>query len=164
MLLVWAVWWGGLCFYAVVVIPIATEIVGSVEQGFITQRVTQWHNALSGLFLLCVLKEAFRTRRTAMWAFAAALSIIDIGLVVWHSRLTAMMDFQHRTVSSDFYTEHAEYLWITAAEWALGIAIPIWFLTTGIADRLLPLTHLQNRFPETAEPILVSPISNDITP
>ena len=128
MLLVWAAWWGGLCFYAVVVIPIATEIVGSVEQGFISQRVTQWHNALSGLFLLCVFTEAFRTRSTALWAFAAVLSIIDIGLVVWHSRLTSMIDFQHRTVSSDFYTEHAVYLWITTAEWAMGIVIPIWLL------------------------------------
>ena len=128
MLLVWAAWWGGLCFYAVVVIPIATEIVGSVEQGFISQRVTQWHNALSGLFLLCLFTEAFRTRSTALWAFAAALSFIDIGLVVWHSRLTGMMDFQHWTVSSDFYTEHAVYLWITAAEWVLGIMIPIWLL------------------------------------
>ena len=164
MLLVWAAWWGGLCFYALVVIPIATEIVGSVEQGFITQRVTQWHNALSGLFLLCVLTEAFRTRRTALWAFAASLSIIDIGLAVWHSRLTDMMDFQHRTVSSDFYTEHATYLWITAVEWALGIVIPIWFLPTGIAGRLPPLTHLKNRLPETAEPIQESPISNDVAP
>ena len=41
LLLVWAAWWGGLCFYAVVVVPIGTELIGSVEQGFITQRVTQ---------------------------------------------------------------------------------------------------------------------------
>lgn len=33
-------WWGGLCFYAVVIVPIGTEVIGSVEQGFITQRVT----------------------------------------------------------------------------------------------------------------------------
>ena len=132
LLLVWAAWWGGLCFYAVVVVPIGTELIGSVEQGLITQRVTQWHNGLSGLFLLCVLAEAFRTRRTALWAFAAALSIVDIALFLWHSRLTAMIDFQHRTVSSNFYAEHAVYLWITAAEWALGIVIPIWLLPTTV--------------------------------
>ena len=37
LLLVWAAWWGGLCFYAMVVVPIGTELIGSVEQGLITQ-------------------------------------------------------------------------------------------------------------------------------
>src|SRR5215471_8442423 len=50
--LAWGVWWGGLCFYAVVVVPIGTEEIGAVEQGFITQRVTWWHNLISGAFLV----------------------------------------------------------------------------------------------------------------
>ena len=61
LLLVWAPWWGGLCFYAVVVVPVGTELIGSVEQGFITQRVTQWHNAWTGLFLVFLLIKATRT-------------------------------------------------------------------------------------------------------
>jgi len=52
LMLAWGMWWGGLCFYAVVVVPIGTEDIGSVEPGFITQRVTQWHNALTGFFLV----------------------------------------------------------------------------------------------------------------
>ncbi|MFM8571811.1 MAG: hypothetical protein ACKOAU_09465 [Pirellula sp.] len=41
--ILWGLWWGGLSFYAIVVVPIGTEQIGSVAQGFITQRVTQWH-------------------------------------------------------------------------------------------------------------------------
>lgn len=135
LLLVWAAWWGGLCFYAVVVVPIGTELVGSVEQGFITQRVTQWHNGLSWLFLVCLLIEAGRRRSRKLWVIAAMLAIIDIALVVWHARLTAMMDFKHQGVPSSFYAQHAIYLWITAAEWLLGMAMPIW---------VVPLTNYVN--------------------
>ena len=126
LLLAWGIWWGGLCFYAVVVVPIGTEVIGGVEQGFITQRVTQWHNAITGFFLVGLLVEASRRRSRALWTVGAALTIIEIGLIVWHARLTSMMDFQQQTVPSHFYREHATYLWITATEWLLGIAIPLW--------------------------------------
>ncbi len=126
LLLVWAAWWGGLCFYAAVVVPIGTELIGSVEQGFITQRVTQWHNGLSGLFLVGLLIEAFRQRSRGLWAIAVVLAIIDIALVVWHAKLTGMMDFQQQAVPGSFYAQHAIYLWITGVEWLMGMAMPIW--------------------------------------
>ena len=126
LLLVWAAWWGGLCFYAVVVVPIGTELIGSVEQGFITQRVTQWHNGLSGLFLVSLLIEAIRRRRRELWAIVVVLAIIDIALVVWHAKLTGMIDFKQQAVPGSFYAQHAIYLWITLAEWLLGITMPIW--------------------------------------
>ncbi len=126
--LLWAAWWGGLCFYAVVVVPIGTNLIGSVEQGFITQRVTQWHNGLSGVFLVCLLIEACRRRSPALWGIAAVLAIIDIALVVWHAKLTGMMDFQQHAVPGRFYSQHAIYLWMTACEWLLGVAMPIWIL------------------------------------
>ncbi len=128
LLLVWAAWWGGLSFYAVVVVPIGTYLIGSEEQGFITQRVTQWHNGLSCLFLICLLIEVTRRRRPALWSIAAVLAIIDIALVVWHAKLTQMMDFQQHVVPGSFYSQHAIYLWITACEWLLGMAMPIWII------------------------------------
>lgn len=128
LLLVWAAWWGGLGFYAVIVVPIGTDILGSVEQGFVTQRVTQWHNGLSGLVLLCLLIEASRRRNRWLWAMAAALGIVTLALAVWHTKLTELMDLQQRAISTDFYAPHAIYLWITAAEWLVGLAMPVLIL------------------------------------
>jgi hypothetical protein len=126
LLLVWAAWWGGLSFYALVVVPIGTDLIGSVEQGFITQRVTRIHNAITGVFVVCLLVEAFRTRGRILWIMSGTLVITTILLVVWHSHLTGMMDFQQQTVPRRFYSEHAVYLWVTAIEWAIGMAIPVW--------------------------------------
>ncbi len=68
------------------------------EQGFITQRVTQWHNRLSWLFLACLMIEAGRRRSYGLWGMAAALAVTDIALVVWHALLTGMMDFKQHVV------------------------------------------------------------------
>ena len=125
LLIVWAVWWGGLCFYAIVVVPIGTELIGSAEQGFITQRVTDWHNVLTGVFLACLIIDAFRKHSSVLWSAVIVLAIIEIGLVAWHWHLTRMMDFDNQSVTGNFYAQHAIYLWITAAEWLLGIVIPI---------------------------------------
>ena len=121
----WAIWWGGLSFYAIVVVPIGTELIGSVEQGFITQRVTLWHNGLSILFVICLAIEAYSRKSRVLWVVFSLLMIIDIALVVGHAKLTSQMDFKHQSVPSGFYAQHAYYLWITAAEWVLGMAIPL---------------------------------------
>ena len=125
LLLIWAAWWGGLCFYALVVVPIGTELIGSIEQGFITQRVTGWHNALTGVFLVCLLIEAYRNPNRTLWSVVVALAITEVALVVWRSHLTGIMDFDQQTVPNEFYSQHAIYLWITAAECLLGMAMPI---------------------------------------
>lgn len=138
LLIVWATWWGGLCFYAIVVVPISTDLIGSVEQGFITQRVTVWHNVLTGVFLACLIIQAFRKSTRVLWSAAFMLAIIEIGLVAWHWHLTSMMDFDNQSVPGNFYSEHAIYLWITGAEWLLGMLIAMIFVadnTSGICER-----------------------------
>ncbi|MDB5389796.1 MAG: hypothetical protein JWM11_5442 [Planctomycetaceae bacterium] len=129
LILIWATWWGGLNFYALVVVPIGTELIGSVEQGFITQKVTQAHNAITVLFVICLLIEAYRRRHRMLWSTAIALLVITIGLISWHVHLTSMMDFEQQSVPGRFYSEHAVYLWLTAFEWGLGLLIPVWFLS-----------------------------------
>ena len=37
------------------------------------------------------------------------------------------LDFNQQNVESSFYSLHAIYLWITAAEWLLGLLLP-WIL------------------------------------
>ena len=146
--ILWSCWWGGLTFYALVVVPIGTEVIGNVEQGFITQRVTGWHNALTATFVLAVVVNAYRRRNKALWGFAATLSLILIALVIWHARLTSTMDFRNQTVPATFYAQHAIYLWFTAAEWALGIIIPIWLFPVWFSGNAsFPDAHLRKSFP-----------------
>ncbi len=160
LLLIWASWWGGLCFYAVVVVPIGTELIGSVEQGFITQRVTQWHNALTGLFLVLLLIEAIRRRSRRLWIVGAMLAVTDIALVICHAKLTGMMDFKQQTVPDSFYDQHAVYLWLIACEWLLGIAMPIWIVPIAAEIKLQSCDRLDRRFVKKVESTHDAMISN----
>jgi hypothetical protein len=125
--IVWAMWWGGLSFYAIVVVPIGTEQIGSVDQGFITQQVTYWHNVLCVVFSACLIAEAYRRKSRLHGIVAMLLAVLTAMLIAGHILLTKQMNFDEKSVPSDFYTRHAMYLWITAAEWFLGLTIPVLF-------------------------------------
>ena len=127
VLIVWALWWGGLSFYAIIVVPIGTEQIGSVAQGFVTQRVTQWHNALAVLMTLVLAAQAYWFSSRMLWLASGLLAILTALLLAGHAVLTTQMDFNQQTVESSFYSQHAIYLWITAAEWFLGLLLP-WLL------------------------------------
>ncbi len=124
LLIIWSTWWGGLSFYAIVVVPIGTEIIGSVEQGFITQQVTWWHNWILAFLVACLGIEALCRRSKLLFAVVASLLVVDLILFIDHAYLTSQMDFVRKSVLSRFYSQHGFYLWITAAEWSVGIAIP----------------------------------------
>lgn len=120
--LLFAAWWGGLTFYAAVVVPIGTRQLGSLEQGFVTQQVTRWHNTLLAAMTFYLLIES---RRRPRWfrMIVGGLLLVQAGLWLQHQQLTALMDTTSQSVTDDFYAEHAIYLWLTTAEWLLGIAI-----------------------------------------
>ena len=124
-ILLFAAWWGGLSFYAIVVVPIGTDQIGSVEQGFITQQVTRWHNALLIAMTAFLMIEAWWRRNRWLWIIVAGMTLIAVTLLFEHARLTGMMDFANQTVPSGFYQQHAIYLWLTAAEWLLGIFVAL---------------------------------------
>ena len=122
--LIYAIWWGGLVFYAGFVVPIATHQIGSTGQGFISQQVTDIHNALLTVVIFCLFIESWWQQRRRLWVIGLGLAVVDAGLYVQHSRLTEIMNFQDQSVSADFYTQHAIYLWLTTAELLLGLALP----------------------------------------
>lgn len=135
VVLLFAVWWGGLTFYAAIVIPVGSEQIGETEQGFVTQQVTQWHNALLTAMTLCLLIEAWWQRRWQLWTVAFGLAVIDAALIFQHLQLTAVMDFSSRSVPDGFYPQHAIYLWLTSVEWTLGLAVPF-FASLPERDRI----------------------------
>ena len=44
-------WQGGFLFYAAVVVPTGTEVLGSFEQGRVTRHVTDWLNGIGAVTL-----------------------------------------------------------------------------------------------------------------
>ncbi len=124
VLITWAAWWGGLSFYAIVVVPIGTEALGSAQQGFITQQVTFWHNCIFALFIGLLIGEAAYRPARLLWAAIATLAIVNIALFIQHAYLTKQMDFHEQTVPAAFYRQHATYLWITTVEWLIGLGMP----------------------------------------
>lgn len=127
-----AVWWGGLTFYAAIVVPTGSEQIGATEQGFITQQVTRWHNALLTAMTICLLIEAWRNNRWPLWAVVCGLAVIDAALLYLHQQLSEMINLRDQSIPDGFYSEHAIYLWLTTIEWAVGLSIP--FLVAGRLD------------------------------
>lgn len=121
LILLFAVWWGGLTFYAAVVVPIGTDITSSVEQGFVTQRVTFWHNILLTLLTFFVFVEALFRQSLRSWLLFASMLFVNGGLLLMHWKLSDMIDVAEASVPSDFYRIHALYLWLTTAEWLVGL-------------------------------------------
>jgi hypothetical protein len=124
-------WQGGFFFYAAVVVPIGTDILGSAAaQGTITQQVTNWLNRI-GVVALAVLAwdvavtPPYRRRRWATWAGMAALLAV---LFFLHTVLDANFDPARRSSPdpATFNIVHGAYLWVSSAQWLLGLAFA-WF-------------------------------------
>ena len=127
--LVFALWWGGFTFYAAVVVPVGTAVLGgTVAQGFVTQPVTDRLNVLGAVVAVALgwnLRRlwpgaAAGMRRALGWSwgvFAAA----QLTLFVLHPRLDAMLDARTRSFVAEratFYAMHRAYLLVAAAAWA----------------------------------------------
>ena len=116
-----AIWWGGLTFYAAVVVPLGANVVGSLSQGLITQRVTWWHNALTWVFVVVVLCKARFRRSVGLATSGGLIAVLNVALTIWHARLSDMIS--PNAVAEGFYQSHAVYLWITTAQWLVGLAV-----------------------------------------
>ena len=124
-----AVWQGGFLFYAAVVVPVATDVLGSPAlQGDITRPVSNWLTLLGGvwapLYLWDVLADPDRDRRRirgAGWLLAVELLAV---LALLHLRLDALYDADgNRTDRTAFRNWHAAYLWAWTAEWLVGLLL-----------------------------------------
>jgi hypothetical protein len=136
-----ALWWGGLTFYALFVVPTGVEVLGGeTEQGFITQRVSNIIN-LCGILALVVLlvhtavawRSIGRLSRVALsstWLITAAA---QSALLLMHSRLDALLDVPSHSIvePSSFHRLHELYLIVTTVGWSAALVhlvaiITIW--------------------------------------
>lgn len=128
--LVAAVWWGGLTLYAGVVVPIGTDLLGSTEQGFVTQRVTHGLNALAAATLVVSLRWVLKSRSLRMKSVWSLQLACLVGLLFLHPRLDGLLDETTRSLheSDRFYQVHRVYLWVTMVQWLSGAGL-LWGLS-----------------------------------
>jgi len=127
-----ALWWGGLTFYALFVVPTGFEVLGGeTEQGFITQRVSNIIN-LCGLVALAVLlgnvaagwRSIGRFARFALAGTWLAMAAAQLVLMLVHPRLDALLDAGSHSIvePSSFHRLHEFYLSVTTVQWSAGLA------------------------------------------
>ena len=126
-----AFWQGGFMFYGGVVVPTGTAVLGSeVEQGFITESVTNSLNYAGGVCVLLwgitialdarspILKRACG----AMWLFITAALAVLIGLHVQMDRLLNVAD--HTVLNEDrFLGLHQAYLTTISLQWIVCLLL-----------------------------------------
>ena len=113
-------WVGGFFFYAGVVVPTGSAVLGShTTQGFITQRVTHWMNVASAPALLIFLWNVLTAPRLlGRWAFRGLIWTwllmvgLQIALVLLHPVLDRMLvPSEERIINHPrFYRLHGLYL------------------------------------------------------
>lgn len=115
-----SLWLGGLTFYALVVVPAGTEVVGSTTQGFITQRVTSRLNVVGAVCLAGLLLSTVPARRRSLWIAWTLMAAAQAALFVMQNQLGALLDPLTQSVSDParFYSLHRVYLLITAVQWS----------------------------------------------
>lgn len=137
-----AVAFGGFFLYAAIVVPTATEVIGGTTQGFVTQRVTNALNVLSGFAAMMLAWDwlairSLRSRR-ANWTLLSStccIAICTLTLAWLHGRLDSLLDPSDMTVldSEHFYALHRIYLWLATVQWIASL-IATWVVVAPIGE------------------------------
>jgi hypothetical protein len=138
-----AVWLGGFTFYGAVVVPVLHDSLGSLDAGIVTQRVTDYLNAIGvatiALWSLAAWVErsegSVGSRRMRIGLLGVTSSLL-LALILLHR----VMDGQLDTGSlRGFYPLHRAYLIASTAQWfvnvgLLAVSLLLWSRTEHAAD------------------------------
>jgi hypothetical protein len=121
-----ALWQGGFIFYAAIVVPVGTDVLGTFEQGRVTRHVTNSMNIV-GVVTLAILAWdqwacSCRWARWGLWIVMAG----TLAALAWlRVRVESSVDFSSVGGFSDygaFYFWHRVYLCVSAVQWVAGLA------------------------------------------
>ena len=123
-----AFWIGGTTFYAIVVVPTGTRVLGGTEQGFLTEQVTRQLNWI-GVVSVVLLAPSVRTSKLSAASWSALA--VTLAVLFWlHPRVAIYLDHadRHVTDAAAFYEWHRAYLLVTALQWLAGL-VHLWSLS-----------------------------------
>ena len=126
-LLALSVWMGGFTFYSAVVIPVLHDSLGSVDTGYVTQRVTDYINAIGLGTVLIWWMAAWVERsdrlvltRQLRLGLLATTTLILLGLIALHR----VMDGRLEAGSlRGFYPLHRVYLIASTLQWFVNVGL-----------------------------------------
>jgi hypothetical protein len=123
-------WTGGFTFYAAVVVPVGADVLGSHrEQGYVTQKVTNYLNlagAAAFPFLawdVLAARDPSRHRRRTRWLTLVGMGSTLAALVWLHPSLDTLLEQAESAVfdSSAFRPIHRIYLWTSTVQWGFAL-------------------------------------------
>ncbi|NBO92087.1 MAG: hypothetical protein EBV06_07195 [Planctomycetia bacterium] len=128
-------WLGGFTFYISIVVPLGTEQLGAIGQGFITREVTKSINISATIALALALAELLlapdnrKARWWARWGLWLTIAVCQASLFYLHPLLDGYLDFDTASVRERpaFYQYHRVYLWTHTLQWALAW-ISMWLM------------------------------------
>ena len=140
LVIVFAVFWGGLTFYTGIAVRVAHDVlIDPMDGGLITQRVTRWLQGLgaaAALLMWCnavIVRRSARSRGNALLGCTLLLAAALGGLVVVHRQMDSVIDVAERTISDRdaFVVGHRRYNQLTTIVWLsslayMGIAVSAW--------------------------------------
>ncbi len=123
-------WQGGFLFYALFVVPVGTDVLGSAfEQGRITRFVTRSMNlvgvAALGIMLWELICQSGNSKRSTR-SIVLSWLIMALSLIVlfWlHPLLEADVDYSVDRFRDrvHFRLLHRTYLWVCTIQWLAGL-------------------------------------------
>jgi hypothetical protein len=132
-------WIGGFTFYAAVVVPVGTDVLGSAaNQAAVTRQVAHTIN-LSGAVALCLFVwdiAATRRVRVARWLAWAGMAACLVALMVLYPHLDRMFHGEDAYLDSRaaFRPWHRAYLWTISVQWGFAVLFTLLTLVAWRAD------------------------------
>jgi hypothetical protein len=122
-----ATWFGGFTVYSAVVIPELHEVLGNLEAGSVTRRVTLSLNAIGASAVAAWWILIALERRERLYdllrlrsGLLAATSAVLVVLVILHRFMSTHLDTEGLR---GFYPLHRAYLIASTAQWFLNLAL-----------------------------------------
>jgi hypothetical protein len=135
-------WQGGFVFYASIVVPIGTQVLGSAaEQGRITRQVT-WYLNVSGAAALVLLAwdvAAARPGHGVRWGRGLCWLVMAVALGVLlrlHLYLDSLFIADDLIILDrpTFRYWHRVYLWVSTVQWAAAVLFALLTLAAWRAE------------------------------